>query len=138
MTTGKWISEVVGHVRVADGSSDVVYRALRPLLCAGCGRLVAEGALFTRRKLPGEHLRLMPQCAECAPVQFDTRHRKTPSALIDALLAPAPETLLTQTPATAEQPPPDAAARARGKREEAQREVQRRIGPALNRRRHQR
>ncbi|MBA3442206.1 MAG: hypothetical protein H0T92_20295, partial [Pyrinomonadaceae bacterium] len=123
MTTKKAISEVVGHIRVADGSSDAVYRALRPLLCASCGRPIAEGEIFTRRKPPGQHLRLMPQCTDCAPVQFHTSDRKIRSALIEALLSPAPETPLTHAPAVMK-PLTDEAAQAREKREKAAREVQ--------------
>lgn len=90
--------------------------------------------MFTRRKLPGVYLRILPQCTNCVPLKLHTTDRGTRSALIEALLSPAPEKPPPQTPVTAKALPDDAAQRG-ARRAEAEREVQRRIGPALNRRR---
>src|ERR1043165_4101636 len=89
----KSISEIVGHADSVGKSSFVVYRALRPLLCAVCGGVIEEGTMFTRRSLLGQGLRILPQCRKCAPFELrakteDERHQST---LLKALLAPQKE-----------------------------------------------
>ena len=51
------VSEIVGPADGPAGSGVTVYRALKPLLCAPCGEPIGEGALFTRRGMPGQGLR---------------------------------------------------------------------------------
>jgi hypothetical protein len=109
-TVMKAVSEIVGR---ADGGSEV-YRALRPLLCATCGAAIGEGTLFTRRKVKGIGVRIMPQCRECAPFTFEAGAKKE-SDLLRALLA---------QPADA---PPKRPAPEKNLKEE----VARRLGPAL-------
>lgn len=112
----KSISEIVG---TADKSSVTVYRALRLLLCTRCGAGIKEGALFTRRTLPGYGLRILPQCQECAPftLRGGARDRST---LIESLLATPTEKTFVKT-RKCEQPEKTAAA------------VEQRLGPALRR-----
>jgi hypothetical protein len=82
MDTG--ISEIVGQGELDEGRSTKVYRALRSLLCATCGASIAQDTLFTRRKVKGIGLRIMPQCAKCAPFVLQTEKK---SALLQSLLA---------------------------------------------------
>ena len=56
----KGISEIIGRAERDEGGSTEAYRALRALLCATCGANIAEGTLFTRRKVKGIGLRIMP------------------------------------------------------------------------------
>src|ERR1044071_10068007 len=85
----KGISEIVGRGDLAEGRSTEVYRALRALLCATCGAEIAEGVLFTRRRVKGIGLRIMPQCPKCAPftLQADGKEK---SSLLQSLLAGQP------------------------------------------------
>ncbi len=81
----KGISEIVGQGELKGGRTTEVYRALRSLLCSTCGALIAESALFTRRRVKGVGLRIMPRCQKCAP--FNLREeKKERSALLDSLL----------------------------------------------------
>ncbi len=61
------VSEVVGRAEFGNHSGGVLYRALRPLICAPCGKEISAGELFTRRPVPGQKRRIMPQCGVCAP-----------------------------------------------------------------------
>ena len=106
------VSEIVG--RADKGTA--VYRALRPLLCATCGAGIGEGTLFTRRKVKGIGVRIMPQCRECAPFTFEPAAKKE-SDLLRSLLAEP----------TAAQPKPPAPEK------NISEEVARRLGPALRR-----
>lgn len=45
------ISEIVGDVECAKVGRGVVYRALRDIVCTGCGAHVRQGELFTRWQL---------------------------------------------------------------------------------------
>ena len=108
----KAVSEIVGR---ADGGSEV-YRALRPLLCATCGAAIGEGTLFTRRKVKGVGVRIMPQCRECAPFTFGTGAKKE-SDLLRSLLAQ----------------PSDAPPKRPTREKNINEEVARRLGPALRR-----
>lgn len=115
----KSISEIAGLADSVGRSSVTVYRALRLLLCARCGSEIKEGALFTRRTLPGYGLRILPQCQECAPFTFRSGARGS-SALIESLLSPAAEEVPVKT---GKREPPEKTAAA----------VERRLGPALRR-----
>jgi hypothetical protein len=108
----KAVSEIVGR---ADGDA-VVYRALRPLLCATCGAAIGKGALFTRRRVKGIGVRIMPQCRECAPFTFEHGTQKE-SDLLRSLLA-------QPTDAPPKRPAPE---------KNLKEEVARRLGPALKR-----
>jgi hypothetical protein len=81
----KGISEIVGRGDLTGGKSIEVYRALRALLCATCGASIAQDALFTRRKVKGIGLRIMPQCAKCVPFTLRTES-KGQAGLLQSLL----------------------------------------------------
>lgn len=98
------ISEIVGVGRCANGEKARVYRALRPLMCAGCGETIKKDELFTRREFKSSAspaaLRLSARCARCVPfalrteaVESRTEAEELPkrSALLDALLTPSVE-----------------------------------------------
>ena|SRR5688500_4137172 len=115
------ISEIVGTADGPGGTGVTVYRALRQLLCAPCGEPIGEGALFTRLRLPGRGP-CIPRCRKCAP--FELREaggagRRSP--LLVSLLTPLPEEQ------AGEAGRPDAATWSEA--------VERRLGPALRRRR---
>ena len=112
----KAVSEIVGRAELAGGKSAEVYRALRALLCATCAAEIREGTLFTRRRVKGIGVRIMPQCPKCAPFVMAEGGGKQQSELLRSLLA-APEK--TSQPHAA------------GKNLEE--EVARRLGPALRR-----
>ena len=126
----KGISEIVGRGNLDDGRSTDVYRALRPLLCATCGAEIAEGALFTRRRVKGIGLRIMPQCPKCAPFTLRAEGKEK-SALLRSLLAEQPADSSGRPNTSSEA---DSQAKAQGAREE----VRRRLGPALARGRNKR
>jgi hypothetical protein len=115
---GKGISVIVGVAEGGDGREVPVYRALRTLLCSSCGTTIGEGALFTRRALPGGGLRVAAECRECAPfVAHDEGGKgRQRSPLLESLLAPEPEGGTEKEP------------RRVGQAEEA---VRKRLGPAL-------
>ena len=112
----KAVSEIVGRAELAGGRGAEVYRALRVLLCATCGAEIGEGTLFTRRKVKGIGVRIMPQCRKCAPFTFAEGGAKKQSDLLRSLLS-APEK--TSQPPAAEK--------------NLEEEVARRLGPALRR-----
>ena len=91
------ISEIVGTGESAGASSVTVYRALRPLLCAPCGVMIGEGALFTRRRIEGQQLRTLPQCVQCAPFKLASEGggERERSPLLQSLLAQPLEPLET-------------------------------------------
>ena len=128
----KGISEIVGRADLDEGRSVDVYRALRSLLCATCGAQIAEGALFTRRRVKGIGVRIMPQCSKCAPFTLQAE-RKEKSALLQSLLAEQPAGSSRRTSASSE-----ADAEAQEKAKSVDEEVQRRLGPALKRGRYRR
>jgi|SRR5205085_10848277 len=126
----KAISEIVGQGELKSGKSTQVYRALRSLLCSACGALIAESALFTRRRVKGIGLRIMPQCQRCAP--FTLREdKKEKSALLESLLR-------EQSPDASKNvsvPSKRSSTEVSAKKEEKNidEEVRRRLGPALKR-----
>jgi hypothetical protein len=123
----KGISEIVGRGNLVEGRSTDVYRALRALLCATCGAKIAEGVLFTRRRVKGVGLRIMPQCPKCAPFKLQA-DKKEKSALLQSLLAEQPADSSKRTIVSSET---DTQAQAKAK--SVDEEVRRRLGPALKR-----
>ena len=123
----KGISEIVGRGNLDGGRSLDVYRALRSLLCATCGLEIAEGVLFTRRRVKGIGLRIMPQCPKCAPFTLQA-DKKEKSALLQSLLTEQPADSSRRIGASSE-----ADAQAQAKAKSVDEEVQRRLGPALKR-----
>ena len=92
------VSEIVGRADGPGGTGVTVYRALKPLLCAPCGEPINAGALFTRRGLPGQCLRTIPQCEKCAPFSLrkGAGEGRRPSPLLESLLTPRPEDQLVE------------------------------------------
>lgn len=127
----KGISEIVGRAELAGGRSTQLYRSLRSLLCATCGAEIAEGTLFTRRRVRGIGVRIMPQCPECTPfiVQAD---KKEKSALLRALLADEPPDAPGRTGASA-RISSETASQAQREEKNIDEEVRRRLEPALKR-----
>jgi hypothetical protein len=123
----KGISEIVGRGNLNEGRSTDVYRALRTLLCATCGGEIAEAMLFTRRRVKGVGLRIMPQCPKCAPFTLQA-DKKEKSALLQSLLAEQPADSSKRSIASSE-----AATQAQAKAKSVDEEVRRRLGPALKR-----
>lgn len=125
------VSEIIGQAVFGDGTKASAYRALRPLVCASCGGLVAAGEMFTRERRDGQALRLWPRCQACAPFAIETS-KPARSALLKALLTPAePLREAAETPAPQESATNDE----RRKTIEAMRK---RLGPALERTRRSR
>jgi hypothetical protein len=69
------ISEIIGESVNGRGESQPVYRALRTLLCSGCGSPIPSGSLFTRRALPDFGPRIMPRCGKCAPFEMNRKEQ---------------------------------------------------------------
>ena len=130
----KGISEIIGRAERDEGGSTEAYRALRALLCATCGANIAEGTLFTRRKVKGIGLRIMPQCVKCAPFILQAE-KKEKSELLRSLLTEQPADSSKRASAT---PRADSAsdAQSSSKEKSLNDEVRRRLGPALRRGRH--
>jgi hypothetical protein len=123
----KGISEIVGRGNLDEGRSTDVYRALRTLLCATCGAEIAEGMLFTRRRVKGVGLRIMPQCPKCAPFTLQA-DKKEKSVLLQSLLAEQTPDSSKRSIASSEVDSP-----AQAKAKSVDEEVRRRLGPALKR-----
>ena len=85
----KGISEIVGCADLDEGRSTELYRALRSLLCSTCGAEIKEGMLFTRRKVKGIGVRIMPQCAKCEPFTPQPGKEKESTLLRSLLAEPA-------------------------------------------------
>ena len=128
----KGISEIVGRGALDEGRSTDVYRALRSLLCATCGAAIPEGALFTRRKVKGIGLRIMPQCAKCAPFTLQAE-KKEKSALLQSLLAEQPAGSSRQAEVSTKTD-----ARGEAQAQSVDEAIKRRLGPALKRSRRER
>jgi hypothetical protein len=114
------VSELLGEGMTAQGASAKVYRALRPLLCERCGVQILEGELFTRWPIAAQLVRIMPRCRACVPFEFAERC-ETPSR------SPLIKELLSQPsqPGQAE----DEAAKA--SQQDVERNIEKRLGPAL-------
>ena len=117
----KSVSEIVGRADSAGRSNVVVYRALRQLLCAACGGMIEEGAMFTRRSLTWQGLRILPKYRKCAPFELKTgnEEERQGSSLLKALLAPQEESRRNGRP--------------RRRQEAVRKAVENRLGPALRR-----
>ena len=131
----KGISEIVGDGNLASGGSAQVYRALRSLLCSTCGAEIAERALFTRRRVKGIGVSIMPQCAKCAPFALQSS-RKEKSALLRSLLAEQPADSSSRK--DVKDVSSEAASTSQAKEKDLDEEVRQRLGPALKRGRHKR
>ncbi len=117
----KGISEIVGLGTGVRKSSVTVYRALKQLFCAACGETISDGALFTRRSISGQGLRILPQCQKCAPFKLQTSiaEGRRQSVLLESLLTPQPEN--------------DRSERQQNDTNAAREAVKQRLGPALRR-----
>ncbi len=134
------VSEIVGQAVFSDGTRGTVYRALRPLWCASCSSVVAEGEMFTRDRQAGRGLRLWPRCRACLPfaLGLDTEPR---SPLLQTLLTPveldpaANETHdgKASAPHEGQQETDDEQRKADDKRQKIDEAMRRRLGPALER-----
>ena|ERR1051326_6875428 len=130
----KGISEIVGRGDLEEGGATEVYRALRSLLCATCGTSIAQNALFTRRKVKGIGLRIMPQCAKCAPFILQS-DRKEKSAMLQALLT-EPHTDSTKSVNAPALINSESDAQSQPEGRNLKNEVRRRLEPALKSGRH--
>ena len=130
-STEKGISEIAGRVDLAGGASVLAYRALRSLMCSACGMVIAEGALFTRHRVKGIGVNIMPRCLRCEP--FTMRARKEEkSALLKSLLAgqqtsPANDSVPTAAGSSQSSLKPQVEER------NPVEEMRKRLGPALKR-----
>src|SRR5918912_2069214 len=131
MSTEQGISEIIGRADLKKGGSTELYRALRVLLCATCGAEISEGAMFTRRKVKGIGLRIMPQCQKCAPFTLHSS-KKERSALLESLLTEQPADSRKRTDSSAKGSS-QANVRAQKDEKELDEKVRRRLGPALKR-----
>ncbi|MDT4896189.1 MAG: hypothetical protein QOH25_1266 [Acidobacteriota bacterium] len=123
----KGISEIVGRAVLDESQSTRLYRALRSLLCATCGAEIAEGTLFTRRRVKGIGVSIMPQCPKCAPFTLQSS-KKEQSALLRSLLTEQPIDSSKREDVSSED-----ASHAQAKEKHLDEEVRRRLGPALKR-----
>lgn len=132
------VSEIVGRAVFGDDTRGTVYRALRPLWCASCSNVVAEGEMFTRERRTGQGLRLWPRCRACRPFALGL-DRQTRSSLLQTLLTPVEQDEAANENHSG---PPSATTGAQqettDKRQKAAEEMRRRLGPALERSRRSR
>jgi hypothetical protein len=128
------VSEIIGQAVFGDGSQGMAYRALRPLVCATCGGVIAAEAMFTRdRQSAGQRLRLWPRCQACLPFAL-ARSAKPRSALLESLLAPPGQEAAEQQQQRATTVATTAKERDESRpREETLEAMRRRLGPALDR-----
>jgi hypothetical protein len=126
------ISEIIGRADLGGGKSTQLYRALRPLLCSTCGAEIAEGTLFTRRKMKGIGLRIMPQCRKCAPFTLQSG-KKEKSALLQSLLVEEPADSSGRTRASSQPPPTQTHSQTQVAEKSLNEKVRRRLEPALKR-----
>jgi hypothetical protein len=130
------ISEIFGEGVDRAGRATPVYRALRELLCSGCGAIIPEESLFTRKTLPQLALRILPRCRECTPFELPAGDPGKRSKLLDSLMSPARETGDGQPETGGEQE--TAAKQKDDPRRDVSAEIERRLGPALSRGRRKR
>ena len=80
-------SEIVGEVELTEekrrGSA---HRALRPVICAGCGLIIPEGTLFVRILIPESGVPISPRCQKCSPFKLLEQTDQTESPLMNNLL----------------------------------------------------
>lgn len=128
----KAISEIVGRAYLDEGGDTQVYRALRSLLCATCGAVIGEGALFTRRRVKGIGVSIMPQCRECSPYTLRA-DRKERSVLLRSLLSEQPADSNERAGAPALDSSENALQTENEEKQKLSEAVRRRLGPALRR-----
>jgi hypothetical protein len=139
------VSEIIGQALFGDGAKGTAYRALRPLVCARCGGLVAAGEMFTRDGASGQGLRLWPRCQACVPFALDAG-KPARSALLQSLLTPTKQEQATtkergeQDQATGDErrKAADERQRVADERQRVDEAMRRRLGPALERSRRSR
>lgn len=134
----KGVSEIIGQALFDDGAKGTAYRALRPLVCARCGGVVAAGESFTRDRAEGQGLQLWPRCQACVPFTFEPA---TPprSPLLQSLLTPTKqEQSANETRGEQERATNDERRKALDKRTQIDEAMRRRLGPALERARRSR
>jgi hypothetical protein len=127
----KAISEIAGRVDLQSGGSTLAYRALRPLLCAACGVVMAEGALFTRHKVKGIGVNIMPRCQQCEPFALRAS-KEEKSALLKSLLSGHTSQPLKNSSSTTSDSSQNSS-KPEGEGKNLLEEVQKRLGPALKR-----
>jgi hypothetical protein len=135
------VSEIVGQAVFHDGTRGTVYRALRPLWCASCSSVVAEGEMFTRDSQAGRGLRLWPRCRACLPFALGLDREQTSSPLLQTLLRPVElDQAANETDDGKESAPHDGQQentneqrKANDKRQKIDEAMRRRLGPALER-----
>lgn len=133
------ISEIIGQAVFGDGTRGTAYRALRPLWCASCSNIVAEGDAFTRERQAGQGLRLWPRCQACVPFALETTAKQTRSSLLQNLLTPtAPRQPTVPTRDETPRTKNDARQPVRDARQKAAEAMRQRLGPALERARRSR
>ncbi len=119
------ISEFVAEGRATGDDSEVrVYRALRTLLCTRCGKEIESEALFTRKLLQGIYL--TPQCEKCIPFTLKPARKGKKEELLDSLFNLSESIKSQPSRSTAKSPSP-----------EARQAAEKRLGPALSRRKNQ-
>jgi hypothetical protein len=121
------ISEIVGRACLQDGKSTRIYRALRSLVCSTCGAEIATGSHFTRRRVKGIGISIMPQCSKCEPFTLQPGKAQK-SALLRSLLAEPQEDTQSRTDLA-----PITDSEAQVKEKSIAEEVRKRLGPALKR-----
>jgi hypothetical protein len=126
------ISEIVGRAYLDEGGEAQVYRALRALLCATCGSWIVEGALFTRRRVKGIGVRIMPQCTECSPFALQA-DRKERSVLIRSLLGEQTADSGASAGGPAPGSPEESSRTQNEEQQKLSEAVRQRLGPALKR-----
>ena len=127
----KGISEIAGRVDLMSGESALAYRALRQLLCSACGMVIAEGALFTRHKMKGIGVNIMPRCLQCEPFALKAS-KEEKSTLLKSLLA-GQTALPSKSPVTtAKDSSQNSSQRLEGEKNPVE-EMRKRLGPALKR-----
>lgn len=114
------ISEIAGRGELASGAQVKVYRALKAILCARCGKEILESELFTRHMLEKSRMPLSPRCRKCVPFRV-VPETGADSALLRSLLDA--ETLETRAPTNADAQAPT----------ETEEKFLSRLGPALSR-----
>lgn len=127
----KGISEIAGRVDLASGGNALAYRALRPLLCAACGMVIAEGALFTRHKVKGIGVSIMPRCQQCEPFALRAS-KEEKSDLLKSLLA-GQQTPPSKNSGSTANDSSQNSSKPQGDKKNIVEEVRKRLGPALKR-----
>lgn len=134
------ISEIIGQAVYGDGTRGTAYRALRPLWCASCSNVVAEGDAFTRERQAGQGLRLWPRCQACVPFALETMAAKqSRSSLLQNLLTPTePRPTATDKRSEPARAAGDERPQVKDQRQKAAEAMRQRLGPALERARRSR